>query len=76
MATKERWSCPHCMSRASRACCVACNREMCEDCISLDGRGSVCGLCYDREAAVRKWERLGGKEGTGLDADEWYDKNG
>lgn len=40
--------CPHCHSRAKLIECISCTRDMCEDCISYDARGPICGLCYDR----------------------------
>lgn len=68
--------CPHCMSKASKVYCIVCNREMCDDCISIDNRGGVCGLCYDREEGRKRWEYLKAQGLTTLDFDEWYDGNG
>lgn len=63
--------CPHCHSRAARAKCAICNREMCEDCISYGDMGPMCGLCKDREDAWKRYEA----SGSTLPFDEWYDTN-
>ncbi len=72
---KPPWRCPHCHTRSTSVSCVTCNREMCEECVSIGDVGKVCGLCKDRETALKRYERkcLEGKPMPTFD--DWYDEN-
>lgn len=74
---KLKTRCVHCFSSAKHAGCVVCNRDMCEDCVSLDERGNVCGLCYDRHTAQTQYEEYRKLvRNNPLDFEGWYDKHG
>jgi hypothetical protein len=74
-ARTESRRCPHCLSLEPYVACQKCNRDMCEECISIwPSYGKVCGLCYDRMEGRGRFDRLASP--SPADFDEWYDKNG